>query len=230
MQVAEWQLLTVTIKKEKAMNVRAFLFRALLALCLMPMAHEALAGTTCAYGRQDNTCIGRVNQAPQAAPTCSTAAGWTTIAAATWIGSTYSSPQCNYTPPPTCPTGYTENSPPSWNGTSWVGLGCTVPPQDPPDPVSMCTATTPSGYALTQYGGSESSNTTTNHWAQLAGLTSYQDNTVYYWSANGPVYDVPCPGVQSNNTYTFLCFVHPDGSLNGATMTHVVPSSGQCNH
>lgn len=32
-------------------------------------------------------------------------------------------------PAPTCPIGYQQTAAPVWNGTSWVGLGCAVPPE-----------------------------------------------------------------------------------------------------
>ena len=86
---------------------------------------QSVAG--CGVGNQDSTCLGRVNAAPQAAPTCSTADGWTTVASAQWIGSQYSAPQCSYQAPPACPAGYTETSAPAWTGAAWTAPGCAAP-------------------------------------------------------------------------------------------------------
>ncbi len=93
--------------------------------------HSAFAQSAagCGAGNQDSTCLGRVTAAPQTPPACSTAAGWTTVAPAQWIGSQYSAPQCNYqAPPPPCPDGDTTTSPASWNGSEWIGPTCAAPP------------------------------------------------------------------------------------------------------
>lgn len=82
------------------------------------------APVTCSYGYQDSTCGSSLSNAPQVAPTCPGTAGWTTTVSARWIGSQYSPPQCSYQASPTCPTGFTQTSGPSWTGSSWVGLGC----------------------------------------------------------------------------------------------------------
>ncbi|VWC11008.1 hypothetical protein BLA6993_05341 [Burkholderia lata] len=89
----------------------------------------AFAGPVrCSYGFEDSTCAPNVYAAAQPAPTCSTDAGWTTTAAAQWIGSRWTSPSCNYQAPPTCSAGLTQTQAPSWNGSSWVGLGCAPNP------------------------------------------------------------------------------------------------------
>ncbi|WP_175961286.1 hypothetical protein [Burkholderia pyrrocinia] len=89
----------------------------------------AFAGPVrCSYGFEDSTCAPNVYAAAQPAPTCSTDAGWTTTAAAQWIGSRWSSPSCNYQAPPACSAGSTQTQAPSWNGSSWVGLVCAPNP------------------------------------------------------------------------------------------------------
>ena len=60
-----------------------------------------------------------------APPVCSTAPGWVTVAGASWTGASWSNPSCSYTPPPTCSSGELESVAPTWNGSAWVGLGCT---------------------------------------------------------------------------------------------------------
>jgi hypothetical protein len=103
--------------------------KALLLLCLvLAAATGGAAPVRCSWGYQDSTCTAGLARAPAPAPTCSTDPGWTTVSSARWIGSQYSAPQCNYQAPPSCPTGYMQTAAPSWNGSSWVGLACAVPP------------------------------------------------------------------------------------------------------
>lgn len=134
------------------MSFYKLIVRLVLLSCLLCVGRTAMAGPAhCAYGSQDSTCVGKVSAGWQAAPTCSAAAGWTTIAAATWIGSQYTAPQCNYQAPPTCGTGYTETAAPTWNGSSWSAPGCQadaeIPP--PPSPSTACTALASSyGYTV----------------------------------------------------------------------------------
>ena len=101
-----------------------FLF---LAAASALFAGGALANpVVCSPGYMDSTCVTPISKAPQPAPACSTGAGWTTVSPARWLGSGWSQPTCSYTPPPTCPSGYNETTSPTWNGSSWVGLGCTA--------------------------------------------------------------------------------------------------------
>ncbi|AXF12745.1 hypothetical protein CUJ91_32765 (plasmid) [Paraburkholderia graminis] len=89
----------------------------------------AMAGPVrCSVSNQDSTCVGHLTTAWQTPPMCPNQLGWTTAAPARWIGSQYSAPQCNYQAPPTCANGFNQTSAPSWNGSSWVGLGCAAPP------------------------------------------------------------------------------------------------------
>ncbi|MGF6637111.1 hypothetical protein OKW35_000150 [Paraburkholderia sp. MM5477-R1] len=98
-------------------------------LCSALLAHVVLANpVVCSPGYWDATCNPRIAAGYQAPPTCSQDPGWTTGSAAQWQGSHFSSPQCNYQAPPSCPAGYSTISGPSWNGSSWVGLACAIPP------------------------------------------------------------------------------------------------------
>lgn len=102
-------------------------------LCLAPAAFAQI----CQTGSQDSTCVTMIHSAPQTPPTCSTAAGWTTVAPATWIGSRYTSPACNYAAPPAdCSTngaGWLTTSPSSWTGSAWTSPVCSyiAPPACP---------------------------------------------------------------------------------------------------
>ena len=101
------------------------IIRSAAAVSLAAFAYAAFAAPYgCVYGYEDNTCLQPIRSAPQVAPVCSSAPGWTTIAAAQWQGSHYSAPQCNYQAPPTCPTGSTTIGAPAWNGLSWGAPGC----------------------------------------------------------------------------------------------------------
>lgn len=57
-------------------------------------------------------------------PLCSAAPGWTTAVASTWNGASWSVPVCSFAAAPVCPPGFNQTNPPSWNGSSWVGLSC----------------------------------------------------------------------------------------------------------
>jgi len=110
------------------MNKQTLLF----AASLIAAAAQAQPAH-CSPGFQDSSCAGVLLNAPQAAPTCSGAAGWTTTSAPVWQGSHWSAPGCTYTPPPTCPANYNMVSAPSWNGSSWSSPVCT--PTTPPSPL-----------------------------------------------------------------------------------------------
>lgn len=97
----------------------------------------AAGPSRCAPGYQDSSCVGVLLNAPQAAPTCSAGAGWTTTAPATWAGSKYTPPQCSFTAAPNCAPGYVQSQAPNWNGTQWVGLQC-APAITPPGPPVSC--------------------------------------------------------------------------------------------
>lgn len=117
----------------------------LLGAILLAGRGALAAPVTCSYGYQDSTCGTNLYNAPQVAPTCLGTAGWTTAAAAQWIGSSYSAPQCNYQAAPVCPSGYVQTGP-FWNGSTWVGLNCT--PAAPPDPTAGCMANLPAGWTI----------------------------------------------------------------------------------
>ncbi|SIO72876.1 hypothetical protein SAMN05444172_9366 [Burkholderia sp. GAS332] len=207
--------------------------RVVLLAGILLAARVALAApVTCSYGYQDSTCGTNLYNAPQAAPTCPGTAGWTIVVPAKWIGSTFSPPQCNYTPPPACPNGFTQTAAPAWNGSSWVGLACSSPPAPPQstDPASQCQATaTPQGYRATSgVTGPTAMNPQMSVVAQVVGLTNYASDSVYTWSAQGPMFTSAC-GVTGTN-YVIACLVHPNGQINGLIPQYVTGSSGSCNH
>ncbi|MGF6996934.1 hypothetical protein P3T25_005309, partial [Paraburkholderia sp. GAS32] len=92
----------------------------------------------------DSSCGSVIRTAAQSPPACSTAPGWTTGAAAQWQGSHFSSPQCNYQAPPSCPSGWIETVGPSWNGSAWVGMSCQIPAQPGPNTCQYGFASGPS--------------------------------------------------------------------------------------
>lgn len=103
-----------------------------LLMTAMSISFDVQAGPDrCSYGFEDSTCAPTIWRAPQQQPTCSTDPGWVMTAAAQWMGSGYTSPQCSYQAPPSCPGGYTQTASPWWTGSSWMGLQCTpsVPPR-----------------------------------------------------------------------------------------------------
>jgi len=187
---------------------------------------QSVAG--CGVGNQDSTCLGRVNAAPQAAPTCSTAAGWTTVASAQWIGSGYSAPQCNYQAPPSCPAGDITTSSALWDGSEWVGLGCQAPAPQPPAYSTQCTAGLPAGFILGQQAGfyPDWDNPTYDVGANAYGFP-YGD-TVYATALYGPQFESPC-GVAEED-YIGYCAISPSGWLDGEAQWQEMPTTGQCNH
>lgn len=148
-----------------------------LILCvgLFAGSHAWAQRAHCSYGFQDSSCGPTISTAAQAAPQCPGDPGWTTGTAAQWQGSRFSSPQCNYQPKTTCPAGYSTVSDSYWNGSSWVGLACAIPPPPgsgscqygfasgpawngstwiyscnapPPDPQAVCRANLPAGWVI----------------------------------------------------------------------------------
>jgi hypothetical protein len=105
------------------------------AVAMSLIAQVSFAGVAgCVPGWQDNTCVTAIVHGYIQPPTCSSAPGWTTAAAAQWIGSQWTQPQCNFVQQPSCPAGQTQVQPASWNGAQWVGLSC-APPAPPSAPI-----------------------------------------------------------------------------------------------
>jgi hypothetical protein len=122
------------------LTINVWKFALLVAAGWSVQASAQTAGG-CGHGYDDNTCIPRISVAAQPQPQCSAAAGWTTGAPAVWRGNGWSSPQCNYTAPPTCASGDTEIAPPVWNGESWSAPACEAPPAPsitPQDQLDAC--------------------------------------------------------------------------------------------
>ncbi len=212
------------------MRLTKTLIRTLLIACVVLGGRSALAGPArCSVNNQDSTCVGQVVTAWQVAPTCSTAAGWTTVVPASWIGSQYSAPQCNYQAPPTCPSGYDQTPPASWDGSNWVGLGCTPrsPPPPPNDPASACAAAVPGGYTSSGSWQQVNGGYIWDSMAQGAGISGYSSEWQLY-PVTGPAYSNACG---TGNQYLTMCYVRPDGSVAGLMEGQTQQtSSGQCNH
>lgn len=207
-------------------------------LCIGSHAWAQAPGTHCAYGFQDSSCGAKIATAAQSAPACSTAPGWTTIAGPRWQGSHYSSPQCNYQAPPSCPGGWAVLGGPSWNGSSWVGLACQPPPPTqgtcqygflsgpiwngsswiytcnaPPAPTVTCASEAQSqGYTLTNGFGRQGPYT--GYYTKFDGSYGYGSYYNQQYGATGPVWTDTCG--TSGNTYILYCPVSPaDGSAMG---------------
>lgn len=201
-----------------------------LLVCTLCGGSAAMAGPIrCSVNNQDSSCVGTITAAWQTPPSCPASAGWTTIVHAKWIGSQYSAPQCNYQAPPTCPSGYDQNSAPSWNGSSWVGLTC-IPSAPPvPDPNAVCSAQVPSQYTPTTAWSAPITDPNTLRVAGLAasvaGIPAWTN--VFTRGYDGPTYSLPC---FDRNNYGASCYV------NGASVVGVIvaqassASAGQCNH
>jgi hypothetical protein len=206
--------------------------RLLLFAGLVLVGRTAIAGPLhCAYGNQDSTCVPTISAGWQAAPTCSSAPGWTTVAGATWIGSQYTAPQCNYQAAPTCPTGYNETSAPYWNGYQWVGIGCSLPPASPQDPGTQCTAAIPAGFTYgSQAGfnpGSWDNPSFANGGYVFGGIP--RSDTVYAAALYGPPYANGSCGTTSVN-YIAYCGINPSGWFDQMVEVTEAGSGGSCNH
>ncbi|REE07148.1 hypothetical protein B0G71_7629 [Paraburkholderia sp. BL27I4N3] len=185
-----------------------------LVACVLLGGSAAVAGPVrCSVNNQDSTCVGHLTTAWQTAPTCPNQPGWTTIAAAQWIGSQYSAPHCNYQAPPTCPSGFNQTSAPAWDGDSWVGLGCAVPPPAPPafDPVSVCQANFPAAQANGVFDSIQSYvGDVTNNAALVLQRSEYPSDTLYGWNATGS------NGCDSGGQITrgsVICAINPAGRV-----------------
>jgi hypothetical protein len=212
------------------MSVYKLIVRLLLLASLLLVGRTAIAGPLhCAYGNQDSTCVGTISAAWQAAPTCPTAPGWTTVAGATWIGSQYTAPQCNYQAAPTCPTGYNETSAPSWNGYQWVGIGCSLPPASPEDPGTQCTAAMPAGFTFGEQAGFNPgswNNPSFTPGGYLYGIP--RSDAVYAASLYGPPYQDACG--TSNPDYIGYCGINPSGWFDQMLEVTEPSGGGSCNH
>lgn len=140
----------------------------------------AFAGSTCVFGAQDNTCLTRIVNAPEVASTCSTGAGYQTVTSAVWEGSHWSLPVCSYTPPPTCASGTTQTTAPTWTGTTWIDQVCT--------PI----ATTETGPVCTYVAGNTFLEILVNQGTQFAKFTEQESiylvvNGSTLWTYNGKV-------------------------------------------
>ncbi|MGF6658582.1 hypothetical protein QF000_000226 [Paraburkholderia atlantica] len=156
-----------------------------LLLCLALASGTSIAGPArCSPGNQDSSCVGMITTAWQAPPTCPTDAGWTTVAAAQWIGSQYSAPQCNYQAPPICPAGYDQTGP-DWNGSAWVNLRCN--PRNPP-PITIVSAT---GFYVWEDCGAWNGGNKSGSIPILLYKASWSDgSTTYYQYYNSQRYPV----------------------------------------
>lgn len=105
---------------------------------------------------------------------------------------------CQAPPPPSCPSGYTEYSAPSWNGSAWVGMICTpsIPPPPPAvDPANICNAV----FAAAGYNGGFNDGEFSLFGGYWVGYTPLGGTT-------GPVYD---NGSYTTNAYMGYCQVNP---------------------
>jgi hypothetical protein len=197
------------------MSLMKLIVRLLLLAGLLLVGRTAIAGPLhCAYGNQDSTCVPTISAAWQAPPTCSGAPGWTTVAAATWIGSQYSAPQCDYQAPPSCAPGYTQTTPPTWNGSTWVGMVC-WPNAPPPNPMTTCESGVPAGYSVTNFLNSSAHD------------SDYPSDTGLEFGGTGPEYTTEC---SSSNTYFLFCFVSPGGNVDTWQEAVGEGSEGNCGH
>ncbi|MGF6960710.1 hypothetical protein FSB64_35375 [Paraburkholderia sp. JPY454] len=161
------------------------IIRIALAVCAVLVSHAAVAGPVrCSVNNQDSTCVGHITTVWQTAPTCPTDPGWTTVAAAQWIGSQYTAPQCNYQVKPGCAPGSIQSGP-DWNGSTWVNLVC-VTPSPPPLTIVSTTGFWVWGACETFTNGNKSGSMPTavyqNNWSD--GSTTYFQ---YYFGKQYPV-------------------------------------------
>ena len=194
------------------MSLTRMVIRIALVICTVVGSDVAMAGPVrCSVNNQDSTCVGQITTAWQTPPTCPSTAGYTTVAAAQWIGSQYSAPQCNYQAPPSCPSGYDQTGP-VWNGSTWVNLSCT--PHAPPPPTTP-TITSATGFWVWADCGSYNN-------AQVTGpipLAVYRDiwsdgSSTYYQFYFGKQYPV---SIDSKGRYYVTSLgdnwdTYPDGS------------------
>ena len=184
----------------------------------------------CSPGYQDSTCGAPVSHAAIPQTQCSTGDGWTTVSPSVWQGAQWSAPQCTYTPPPTCPAGYSQASPPWWTGSSWVPPTCNPPappPSDDADPIGFCTPR----LAQPGYSGLLAQAPLVS-WPEVIRGTQnnpYEGQLVYAWYMTGPTYSLNC---RDTNEYQGLCYFSSVDHhyLGSAIVQSNTGNGGNCNH
>lgn len=102
------------------MHVR--LFRAGFAVFVALLGATPMVSFAQVWSTGTNGQMGYHGTPNPVSPNCVAPQVWT------WTNGHYSCQNPPPPPPPSCPTGYTQTAAPSWNGSSWVGLGCAAPP------------------------------------------------------------------------------------------------------
>jgi hypothetical protein len=107
-------------------RLKQVLYMLLLAAALDVVGVAEAAPTVCSTGNMDSACMraAAISDPAQTPPEICTGPGQIVATGPEWTGSSWTSGSCNYTPPPTCPNGTTEQTAASWNGAGWVGLSC----------------------------------------------------------------------------------------------------------
>lgn len=154
-------------------------FAGMATALLVGQAHAQHAH--CSYGWQDSSCVTPVYRAAQTPPTCSTDPGWTTVAAAQWIGSRFSAPQCAYQAPPSCPADYDQESSPVWNGLSWVGLACIPRAPAHLPPTAICASAASSGTIMVMGGGFSRRYVAASQFTQYTAFSAIQRGGAATW-------------------------------------------------
>jgi hypothetical protein len=191
------------------MSLTKVFIRIGLIVCTLLASHTVIAGPVrCSVNNQDSTCVGQITTAWQTAPTCPSTPGYSTVAAAQWMGSQYSAPQCHYEPAASCPAGY-DQSGPVWDGSDWGNLTCI--PQAPPTP----TIVSITGFWVWADCGSYNQATTTGPIPIAVYQDTWSDGSATYYQFNGKQYPV---SVDRKGRYYVTAMgdnwdTYPDGSL-----------------
>lgn len=179
-----------------------------LAVCLLAIGQSAFSTPVrCSPGYQDATCPPALQSSAQVAPTCSMAPGWTTVVASQWQGYKYSTPQCQYVAPPTCGTGLNQDTAPTWNGSTWVGLACSTPPAQPTIP-PLTTIATLCGNAV----------------SQMMAADGYTKSNSFYGGGTWGSWTGPVSDFNSNGYNSIFAYAEPNYS--GAVDTYYAPDTG----
>lgn len=219
-------------------------------LCSVLSASVVMAGNpaVCTAGYYDATCTPKLARTYQPPPVCSTAAGWTTVSSARWIGSQYTSPQCNYQSPPACSTdpGWTTAAPAGWTGSQWTSPQCSY--QAPPSCPGGFHQTAAASWNGASWVGQQCQPDATN-FDPVATCTTAMTAQGYYdfnsyqelkspqppkrdlsWMAHGPWTSSGDSCGDMTHLYIMYCLVNTDGSvysIAGAPQPENITCGGQ---
>lgn len=126
---------------------------------------------------------------------------------------------CQRPQQPVCQSGYNTVSAATWTGSGWTQPECAQPPLQPvpppPDPLTACESSVPSGFSLESFMNSGGFD------------PRYPSDTIYSFTGYGPTYESGCYGAETG--YFLYCSASPRGNVDEWSEQPYV-GNGNCNH